>query len=183
MMSLSKQNLTCDLKIEPQAPVSMTNTNGFTICGQRGGQPYKNVTRVDPISKMCPDGTVACSDITSAENTICYPPELIETSCPITDIFITKNIKEATSMAKSEQWIPYPKKIAYTWFLVYSKVQDFLPITTTSIEYKPCVNPEQLSQQPDQKFYPLEIDKALDCTADEELGELYDDRWQTLANF
>lgn len=101
-MTHSKANVTCDLEIPAQGPIRMINTNGFTICGQRGGQPYKNVTRVDPVSKVCPTGTVACSNLTSAENTICYPPALLETSCPITDIFITKNMTLATAMAKTK---------------------------------------------------------------------------------
>jgi hypothetical protein len=145
MMTLSNQNLTCDFSIAAQDPVNMTNTNGFTICGLRGGQPYNNVTRVDPVSGLCPNGTQACSNVTSPDNTICYPQELVETSCPITNIFMTKNLTLATAMAKTKTWTGFPKKIASTWYLLYTKTLDYLPITTTSVEYKPCVNPAQLS--------------------------------------
>ena len=45
-----------------------------------------NVTRPDPTTLNCPDGTVACSTSTSPDNTICYPPDELDL-CPITDLF------------------------------------------------------------------------------------------------
>jgi hypothetical protein len=43
-----------------------TNTfYGLNICGTRGGKSFKEVLRPDIISKKCPEGTIACSTVTS----------------------------------------------------------------------------------------------------------------------
>ena len=47
-------------------------------------------------------------------------------------------------------------------YLVYSKaIKDSLPITTTSIGPKPCIDPTLISS--DTSFYPLEVDKTFKC--------------------
>ena len=56
------------------------------MCGSKSGEPFLNVTRPDPTTLNCPAGTVACSTKTSADNTICYPPDELE-KCPITDMY------------------------------------------------------------------------------------------------
>ena len=50
-----------------------------------------DVTRVNKQTFICPDGTAPCSEATKSDNTICYPPEELETLCPITFIdFVTE---------------------------------------------------------------------------------------------
>ena len=47
-------------------------------------------------------------------------------------------------------------------YLVYSKTnKDSLPITTTFIGSKPCIDPTLISS--DSSFYPLEIGKTFKC--------------------
>lgn len=53
-------------------PFIMRSFEGKLICGKRGGLPFLNVTRPDPESEICPNGTSPCSNHTSIENTICY---------------------------------------------------------------------------------------------------------------
>ena len=47
-------------------------------------------------------------------------------------------------------------------YLVYSKtIQDKLPLTTTSFDTHPCVNPKETSSQ--AGFYPSELDRGEVC--------------------
>ena len=39
---------------------------------------------------MCPDGTLPCSNVTSPENTICYPSDTLAENCPITEVMFVK---------------------------------------------------------------------------------------------
>ena len=45
-----------------------------------------NATRVDNETLQCPTGTTPCSNATSPDNTLCYPPNELTSSCPITEI-------------------------------------------------------------------------------------------------
>lgn len=63
-------------EIPPQKIVSV---KGTVICGKRGGQEFYKVTRPDPTTLKCPNGTVPCSKLTSPDNTVCYPPAEIAT--------------------------------------------------------------------------------------------------------
>jgi hypothetical protein len=63
------------------------------------------------------------------------------------------------------------------------KDADQLPITHTSLEYKPCIKSDEKSMQPGEKSYPLEIDGHLNCTFDPSLNRTYDDRYQEVPNF
>ena len=48
----------------------MTDLEGVTICGKRGGKPFVDVIRPNTDGD-CPSNTVPCSAFTSPENTIC----------------------------------------------------------------------------------------------------------------
>jgi hypothetical protein len=41
-----------------------------------------SVTRVD-LKGNCPNGTVACSNMTNANDTICYPKADVKEKCPV----------------------------------------------------------------------------------------------------
>ena len=66
----------------------MSKFNGKIICAEKGGDTFEKVRRPDSETGLCPDGTSPCSKSTSVENTVCYPEELHESSCPITEIFV-----------------------------------------------------------------------------------------------
>lgn len=40
------------------------------LCGKRGSKPYINAIRPNN-QNVCPDGTIPCSELTTAERTIC----------------------------------------------------------------------------------------------------------------
>ena len=48
---------------------------GKYFCGVPGGQAFHAVTRVDPDTEKCPEGTTPCSPATSPVNTVCYPED------------------------------------------------------------------------------------------------------------
>ena len=80
-------------------PISVVTDNTETIeyknqyiCALRGGKPFFNVTKA--VDGECPTNTKACSSMTTGMNTVCYPEEDHETSCPITDIQFDANNKE-----------------------------------------------------------------------------------------
>ncbi len=64
------------------------------MCGKVGGDPFVNVTRPN-IDGDCPTNFEPCSKLTVANETLCYPPEELESSCPITDLQIVN--KDQTS--------------------------------------------------------------------------------------
>lgn len=68
--------------IYAREPILENTFFGQKICGRRGGDPFVTVTRVNSEGK-CPEGTAACSNKTSAEDTICYPARDLSEKCPI----------------------------------------------------------------------------------------------------
>jgi hypothetical protein len=54
---------------------------GRHICGVRGGAPFKDIIRPDPLTNKCEGITKKCSENTSPDNTIC---SLNVEDCPIT---------------------------------------------------------------------------------------------------
>ena len=67
----------------------MTELEGVTICGRRGGLPFTDTLRPNN-DGQCPPKTVPCSTKTSPENTICVEQDESERgiadNCPITEI-------------------------------------------------------------------------------------------------
>ena len=112
------------------------------ICGRRGGDTYLEVQRATDDGK-CPSGTEPCSTKTSALNTICYPEEKLSTHCPVTDIQIVTD----SNAAKYDNY----KKLDFNGRkLVYTNTGvDNRPITSTRVEYKPCIFPDVWSEDPD----------------------------------
>ena len=83
--------------------MKQTKFKGAYFCGMRGGLAFKDVTRVDAISKKCPKGTDPCSSKTSHANTVCYPKDQHNTNCPITEIkFVKKKSKVVAKGSKSK---------------------------------------------------------------------------------
>jgi len=54
--------------------------------------------------------------------------------------------------------------------LVYSKDTDNLPITSTLVEFKPCLVPTKQSIDPADKLYPTQFETLIDCVADDFIG-------------
>lgn len=62
------------------------------VCGKNNGSTFLDAIRVDPKTKKCKDGYVACSKFTSPENTVCVPSTSDKKECPITKIeFVDKS--------------------------------------------------------------------------------------------
>ena len=66
--------------------------------------------------------------------------------------------------------------------LVTSKmVGDNLPLSTLKVEFKPCLNQNDLSQSPSTMYYTLEADRQRpDCQLMDGFTEAYDPRYTTL---
>lgn len=145
------------------------------ICGRRGGLPFANVTRPDA-SNNCPSGTVPCSTVTTAENTVCYPSSEVPQNCPVTELKAVKSTESA-----SDTYLDYGKAaIAGTnYVLVFGKNADSLPLTTFDVEYKPCAKPSETSVAPGTTFYPLEIVPP-QCSEDVSSGFTFDKRFTPL---
>jgi hypothetical protein len=66
-------------------PFAMHSFNSMMICGKRAGQPFVNATRPDSETRLCPNNTLACSNFTAPDNTVCYPSDQKRDEvCPIT---------------------------------------------------------------------------------------------------
>jgi len=79
----------CVRNVWSKDPVAQSTYSFRQICGRRGGKNFIEVQRPD-VSGHCPNGTSPCSTKTTPENTVCYPLEDHESSCPITQIkFVT----------------------------------------------------------------------------------------------
>ena len=103
---------------------------GKRVCGTLGGDPFSNVTRPDASTLECPSGTKPCLDTTTANETVCYPPDDLESKCPITDIMIVD-----TSAVSSYENLGYTvRTFNDTASLVYSKTIPQLPPTTIKVE-------------------------------------------------
>ena len=91
-------NAECEETIAAIPAVQQTEFYGKHICGKRGGPSFAEVQRVqlntpecgsrDSICN-CPEGLAKCSEMTSPENTLCYPPADLS-NCPIIEMkFVT----------------------------------------------------------------------------------------------
>jgi len=128
----------------------LTKTEGIYICGLRSAHSYIEAKKPDSYG-MCPTGTTPCSTITTGSNTICYPPDEHVERCPIIDIGFSKG---------EEKYADYTKldfvdgvQLVYTKLLANSR-----PITTTSVEYRPCHASTSYSRDEDAEFFALERD-------------------------
>jgi hypothetical protein len=59
------------VNVKPINPIKMGQFNGTRICGAPNGISFVNATRPSKDSKVCPTGTIPCSNFTSLNNTIC----------------------------------------------------------------------------------------------------------------
>jgi len=149
------------------------------FCGDKGGKPFSAVTRVDPTTRECPSETAPCSNSTSPENTVCYPLDQFERSCPVTQILFVKEDQIATYQSDTAtyriQEVEFGTEKEY--FVTSKNSTDNLPITTTSVEGgNPCIHPGDISNQP--FYYPLENDRLKSsCQYDDVLETSIDTRY------
>ena len=159
----------------------MTRINGKVICGTRGGKSFEQVDRPDLESNSCPEGTTKCSNLTSAENSVCYPVEQHETHCPITYMKIV-DAATGDSFNSNDSYVvlDFQEDDPLQRYLVYSKNQtNNLPLTTAMIDRQPCLTPSETSSR--SKFFVTELDRAQTCT--DESGEfVYDPRFSEVGN-
>jgi hypothetical protein len=117
-------------------PFKMHTFDGKMICGKRGGRPFLEAIRPDPVTLACPTGTEKCSDQTTADNTICFDSTLYkEDECPITKFEFINEIGDC-SQADSET-LDFVNGVT----LCYSKDADSMPATAIKVENLPCADP------------------------------------------
>lgn len=149
------------------------------FCGDIGGAPFTSVTRVNPTTKQCPTGTTPCSNLTGPENTVCYPQDQHEKSCPVTEILFVSEDSIAPYQGDPAtyriQEVVFGTEKEY--FVTSKNSTDNLPITTTSLEGgNPCIHPGDISNQ--GFYYPLENDRLKSsCQFDEDLATSIDTRF------
>ena len=156
----------CKRDIRPTREVDMPGIDGIVICGKTGGQSFEQVRRPDFDTESCPEGTKACSTVTSLANTVCYPEDQHEANCPITEMVIldegTGDSLKINSAYTVLEYRPYDSSKKY---LAYSKtVKDNLPITSTRLERQPCLDPTKTSSR--TSFFVTELDRKETCTND-----------------
>ena len=148
--------------MEPLPAVIQGSFYGSRICGTRSGTPFVDAIRVDESGK-CPDGTKPCSSNTSLQNTICYPPEDLDSSCPITDIDIIE-MSGAETKKKSRNNGDNVIQLDSSHAITYSKDRDSLPITTIIVDEQPCIrNSYNFMSAESTKFLPYEIMRTDEC--------------------
>ena len=120
------------------------------VCGKRGGLAFETVVRPDPITFLCPEGTMACSNSTDAtpDNKVCYLESELRQKCPVTNIIFSFINNEAE------------------FSVIANRDYDGLPIISTKVEHKPCMLPHETSQSPGAIYYPLEKDRNSTCSKD-----------------
>ena len=100
---------------------------------------------------------------------MCYRKEDHPTSCPITDIKII-DVKNKDTLLPSYQL----HNLTPTLILAFSRDFDSLPLTTTTLAYKPCMLSHKPSLDPAVSHYPTELDRLNGCEAFQTTGEFYD---------
>lgn len=146
---------------------------GYYICGKKDGKSFVSVDRPD-MENTCPGLTEPCSNSTSPENTVCYPPEDHKTECPVTEAFFVFNDADETYYRNRGYEIESGMSPAV---LVYSRETDARPITSTKVEVHPCILPEQEQTPQASVYYKLENEKQDSCSYDENTNKRFDDRY------
>ena len=154
------------------APIRQAaGANGRTICGTRGGESFGDVTRVDPATSACPEGTAACSASTSPENTVCYPAAEHATSCPITSILVVDIRGKAALGAEYTDVLTIEDGVSY---LAYSRTVDSLPLSLTHVGAEaPCRDAEKVRQE-QTSWYPLELGRERETCEAADADPRYD---------
>ena len=96
--------------------------------------------------------------------------------CPITDIkfVLTSDLDTYTANG-------YHTVAAFneTTTLIYSTTTNNLPITSTAVQYQPCMNPGEQSDFPGKSFYKPEMQRD-GCTEEANSQLLYDPRYSSI---
>ena len=159
---------------EAQHPVIMGQFDGHRICGKRGGDAFKDVTRPDS-SGQCPEDMQPCSSKTSVENTVCYPENDLDFSCPITDIDIVGSNEATQKQGHSAS--AYEAEPFGEVFVIWSKDVDSLPITGIRIGGQPCSQPWKSGDMSSVIHMPNEVEQDGTCSFDEMTGQTTDSRY------
>ena len=121
------------------------------MCGKRAGLPFIEVKRVDS-DKKCPAGTTPCVLSKSLQNQLCYPKNEHAAMCPITAIQIVMASELDKYRANGYTAVKYSKLDGKQTYIVYSKLEDSLPLTSFKVEYKPCLDSWQQSSSTNKTF-------------------------------
>ena len=82
-------------------------------------------------------------------NIVCYPDSDHEEACPITSIKFVKNSEVDSYMSNNYT----ARQFDESQWLVFAKHTNNLPITTTKVEYKPCMDSFVQSSVTGTMFY------------------------------
>lgn len=153
--------------VAARAPLNMTSIAGMTVCGVRSGLNYLDATRVDPVTHECPGMKQPCSNNTSAENTICIHPSMID-QCPITYLAVIDkaNIRQPPEELAGAQY--EISDFTDTKAIIYSKDTDNMPAIETLIDHDlPCLNSAAYRIPDYSYFYKLEVEvtEYADCAS------------------
>jgi len=148
--------------------------DGKRVCGKNNGDTFLLATRPS-LDNFCPDTYSPCSTKTDADQTICYKTDADHDEvCPITDIkFVeTTAVDDYTSSGY--------KSVLFnsTASIVFSKDAPNLPITTTKVEYQPCMDSLYFSSSPNQFYYDAEVER-FGCVMEKHNMLTYDPRFTT----
>lgn len=84
-------------------------------------------------------------------------------NCPITEIFVANaNLNDTIKNDARYTVLTYDEKDFERRYLVYSKETNNLPLSTLTINSRPCLNPTLTESQSDS-FYPTENDLGKHC--------------------
>ena len=100
----TKNHLTC-WNVPGQPPVIQGQFFGKRVCGKKGGLPFSQVVR--PVNGTCPEQTTPCTNQTSPENTICYPPSEHAQKCPINGLNIVDQSQVEDLKKKGYKTVKY----------------------------------------------------------------------------
>ena len=157
----------------------MGQFNGMRVCGYRDGDAFKDVRRPTERDGKCPADTLPCNKNASPENMVCYPPGDLEVMCPITaiDIVKTRDLKSYEQRGYKAVMLEGER------YVVYSKREDSLPITTIKIEAQPCASSWISSEAEGTVPLANEVLKDVTCQPDKGSGLTVDDRYTPVSKW
>jgi hypothetical protein len=104
----------------------MTSITGKIACAKRGGPTFLETIRVDPDTEECPRTYVACSPITSADDTVCVKEYEVEFECPIIDMTVIQERSipyyKANFFEVTEGGFALDDEAAYKTYIAFSKL-------------------------------------------------------------
>ena len=113
---------------------------------------------------------------------MCYPPSQFNQSCPITDFNIVDDSQVNVYRNLGYTLVKYAYAQNSQKWVVFSKNINQLPITTTKVDLKPCLDPHLETKNYKQNFYITEMTPE-ECRPEYNTGILNDERYQQVKSW